>query len=605
MPRVEVVAGSPMAGPVIEGEGLLLNDHARIAAGHEGPRSHASAPAAPRVLGLSVGALVLIALGVLLWFLTLDARHLLASDEGRYAEIAREMLVSGDWITPRYNDVLYFEKPPLHMWMTALSYELFGVGEWQTRLWGACCGLIGLGAMVLAARRWWGPRVAAWTGLILAATPNWYLGGHFNSLDISVSAALAVTLAATLIAQHPQASVPARRRWMLLAWAGMAAAVLAKGLIGLALPGLVLVVYSVATRDWRLWARLHLLPGVALFLVLVVPWFWAIGTRHPEFNHFFFIHEHLQRYTSTVHRRDAPPWYFVPQFLAGFLPWLGLIPGMWRAARDERATPGTPVPFRPARLVALWAVAIFLFFSASSSKLPGYLLPVMPAVALLAAIALERLPSRSWARWMWTMLALFALVAVLSPFAGKLGKAPGPRALFAAYGHWVLAASLLMALGAAAALWLRRVGREGTGRVAYAVGIYLGLTVALLGHETFGRPASGVDLVPAIERVLRPDMPLYGVKRLDHTLPFYLRHPLTMVAEPDELEFGVGQEPRRWLPTMATFDERWRTGPRALALMTPETRDELKAAGLPMWPVAEDARRVVVANFPTAPAAAP
>lgn len=585
-----------------------MNEHARIATGPARDRSLPAASRASGALGRSAWVLILVAVGVLLWFLTLDARHLLASDEGRYAEIAREMLVSGDWIVPRYNDVLYFEKPPLHMWMTALSYELFGVGEWQTRLWGALCGLIGVGAMMLAARRWWGPRVAAWTGLILAATPNWYLGGHFNSLDISVSAALALTLAATLIAQHPDNPVGARRRWMLLAWAGMAAAVLAKGLIGLALPGLVLVIYSVATRDWRLWARLHILTGLVLFLVLVVPWFLAIGERHPEFNHFFFIHEHLQRYTSTVHRRDAPLWYFVPQFLAGFLPWLGLIPGMWRAAREERATPGTPVPFRPIRLLAIWAVAIFVFFSASSSKLPGYLLPVMPAVALLGAIALDRLSPRAWGRWMWAMLALFALVAVLSPFAGKLGKSEGPKALFAAYGHWVLVASLLMALGAAAALWLRRTGRDGVGRVAYAVGIYLGLTVALLGHETFGRPASGVDLVPAIERVLRPDMPLYGVKRLDHTLPFYLRHPLTMVAEPDELEFGVGQEPERWIPTMQAFDARWRGGPRALALMTPETRDQLRAAGLPMWLVAEDARRVVVANFaidPPAPSARP
>lgn len=589
---------------------LPLTDPARITAAPAGLPRVLTPGEAPRrrfgafgtfgALGVSGWALCLLAVAVVLWFATLDARHLLPSDEGRYAEIAREMFLSGDWITPRYNGVLYFEKPPLHLWMTALSYTLFGLGEWQTRLWGACCGLLGLGAMVMAAWRWWGPRVAAGTALVMATTPSWYLGGHFNSLDISVSAALTVTLAATLMAQHPDtvSHIARRRRWMLLAWAGMGAAVLAKGLIGIALPGLVLIVHSLLTRDGRLWGRLHLLPGLAVFLVIVVPWFWAIGSRHPSFPSFFFLHEHLQRYTSAVHRREAPPWYFVPQFVVGFLPWLALLPGMWRAARDERRVALGPGSFQPARLLLTWGVVILLFFSASSSKLPGYILPVMPAAALLGGLALERLPRRVWARWLWGMLALFSLAAALSPWTGRLGKGPDAQASFATFGHWVLAASLLIALGAAVALWLNRVGRQGPSRIAYAAGLYLGLTVALLGHETFGRPASGIDLVPSIQRVLTPDRPLYGVKRLDHTLPFYLQHPLTLVAEPDELAFGLGLEPQRWVPTLQAFETRWRQGPAALALMSPQTHEQLQTAGWPMWTVAADARRVVVVNVP-------
>jgi len=104
--------------------------------------------------------------------------------------------------------------------------------------------------------------------------------------------------------------------------------------------------------------------------------------------------------------------------------------------------------------------------------------------------------------------------------------------------------------------------------------------------------------VPAIEAVLKPDMAIYGVRVLDHTLPFYLRHPLVMVEAPDELAFGVQQEPAKWLPTMAAFRERWRSGPPALAVMAQDTFQKLQAEGLPMVPVAEDTRRVVVANFP-------
>jgi len=163
---------------------------------------------------------VLAVLGV--WFLTLGYRHLLRSDEGRYAEIAREMFASGDWVTIRYNDLKYFEKPPLHLWMTAIAYELFGVGDWQARLWVALSGMIATAATMLAARRWFGTRVAMLTGLVLLAAPTWNLAGHFNSLDMGVSAAMACTLAALLIAQHPQSSPSARRGWMLAAWAGRA-----------------------------------------------------------------------------------------------------------------------------------------------------------------------------------------------------------------------------------------------------------------------------------------------------------------------------------------------------------------------------------------------
>ena len=112
--------------------------------------------------------LILVAIGCLfvaiVWFLTLDWRHLLPSDEGRYAEIAREMLASGDWVTIRYNGIKYFEKPPFQMWMTALAFQAFGIGEWQARLWVAISGALGIVMTAVAARRWFGPRVASALG---------------------------------------------------------------------------------------------------------------------------------------------------------------------------------------------------------------------------------------------------------------------------------------------------------------------------------------------------------------------------------------------------------------------------------------------------------
>jgi hypothetical protein len=123
------------------------------------------------------------------------------------------------------------------------------------------------------------------------------------------------------------------------------------------------------------------------------------------------------------------------------------------------------------------------------------------------------------------------------------------------------------------------------------------LQVGLLGHEVLGRKASGVDLVPAIQQQLTPEMTLYSVRLLDHTLPFYLRHRVVMVEETDELAFGTQQEPQKWLPKLATFETAWTSGPRAMAVMTPATFAQLQNQQLPMTLVAQDARRVVVANF--------
>lgn len=540
-------------------------------------------------------ALWLVALALaLVWFGSLDARHLLRSDEGRYAEIAREMWQSGDWVTPRYNGLKYFEKPPLHMWMTALAFQLWGLGEWQARLWVAISGAFGILMMALAAGRWWGPRVALFSALILVSTPNWFIGAHFNSLDMSVSGALAAVLACALIAQHPAATARQRLGWMLGAWAAMGVAVLTKGLIGVALPGLVLVVYTLWTRDWALWRRLHLVGGTLVLLLVTVPWFWLVSQRNPEFPQFFFIHEHFQRYTSTIHHRNAPFWFFVPQLLAGFLPWLGLLPGMWTACRAEAPRPNG---FRPLHLLATWAVAIFVFFSASGSKLPGYILPVMPALTVWAAVALDRWQPRTWARYTLGALLVFALLAVTLPLVATYGRDDAINPALRAYVYWIVAAAVVMALGSALAWALQRHGRHLFSVVSYAVAMVLGVNLVVLGHENLGRGISGIDLVPAVRAALKPGMPFYGVRELDHTLPFYLRHTLTMVEQPDELAFGVAQEPQKWLPTLAAFQSRWRDGTPAMALMSPETFQQLASDNLPMYLVARDARRVVVANF--------
>jgi 4-amino-4-deoxy-L-arabinose transferase-like glycosyltransferase len=434
--------------------------------------------------------------------------------------------------------------------------------------------------------------------LALLAAPTWNVGSHFNSLDMGVSGALACVLAALLMAQHPQATPGGQRRWMWVCWVAMGVAVLTKGLIGLVLPGLVLVVYTLLARDWALWRRLHLVSGMAWLLLVTAPWFVLVSLRNPEFAHFFFIHEHWQRYTTTVHQRMAPWWYFGPQLLLGFLPWLGLLPRMGRTVRHEEAAPSG---FRPALMLAVWAVAIVLFFSASGSKLPGYILPVFPALAVLAALALDGMAPRVWVRQVWTMLVLAGAGLLVSPLVERATSDAALATQFHAYAWWVGGAFALVLLGLVVALMLHRRAMPLGSMVAFALAMFVGSTVILQGHETMGRSISGVDLVPRIQSVLRPDMPIYSVRLLDHTLPFYLGRTTIMVEQPDELEFGLTQEPAKWQPTLAGFRSIWSSGPRAVAIMSPATYVELKAAQWPMYLLTEDDRRVVVTNFISPP----
>jgi len=443
-----------------------------------------------------------------------------------------------------------------------------------------------------AAARWYGRRVGVLTALVLLAAPAWHIGGHFNSLDMALSAALAGVLAGVLIAQHPSASVRSCRNWMLVAWASMAIAVLTKGPVGIALPGLVLVVYSALARDLAIWRRLHAGVGVLVLLAVAAPWFVLVSLRNPEFADFFFVHEHLQRYLSPVHHREGAWWYFVPQLLMGFLPWLGL---SWPIAKLVRAEPADR-GLRPLLLLAVWVLAIFAFFSASSSKLPGYILPIYPALAILCACALDRLTPLQWRRQLLAALVLVLIGCAATPFLARLGNTETPNAVYREFALW-LAAALATGLIGLVVAW--RLNATSTSRsvAAYALAFFALVTVGLRGHEAFGRISSGAPLAARVAPLLYSTMPLYGVRFFDYTLPFYLRHILTLVETPGELEFGIRQEPRKWLPTIDDFVREWTSGRRALAIMSHPTYDELRSRALPMVVVAEDPRRVVVANF--------
>ncbi|MES2162305.1 MAG: glycosyltransferase family 39 protein [Pseudomonadota bacterium] len=540
----------------------------------------------------------LLAAFVIVWLYVLGVRTLVPPDEGRYAEMAREMFSTGDWITTRLNGIKYFEKPPLQTWMNAASFAVFGLGEWQARLWTGLCGLGGVLLTGYAGNRVFGARAGFYAALALGSSLFWVASGQIDSLDMSLSGMMTVVLCAVMVAQRDGAAASERRNWMLVCWAGMALAVLAKGLIGLVLPGAVLVLYSALSGDLAIWKRLHLGKGLLLFFAVATPWFVLVALRNPEQPYFFFVHEHWERFFLKTHHREGAWYYFFVMLVPGIVPWLGLLPqALWGAVRRERNG-----VFQPKLLLLIWAVFIFFFFSYSSSKLPGYILPIFPALALLIAVDLENASRRSRmiAAGLLVLIGV-AGVAAVPQMVTMAVRHPEETALLEAYQPWVLMAGIVAAAGGALALLHARHLRRDLTVLTMAIAGFVATQLILTGFEPYGKMRSGKAVALKMLPELKPDTKIYSVNTYEQSMTFYLQRTVVLVDYWDEFTFGLRQQPELSIPTVEAFVVQWnehiRQGVKVLAILSPEKYAELKNDGLAMRVVAEDTRRVVVANL--------
>ena len=536
----------------------------------------------------------------------LGSRDLLHPDEGRYAEIAREMAVTGDFVTPRLNGLKYFEKPPLQYWITAAAFRAFGVHEWTARLWPALAGLLAVATVGVAGCALAGPALGAFAAIALAGT-LWHAGmAQILSLDSGLAFFLALGFAALVAAQGRDCSTESRRAWMWLGWAALAGATLSKGPIGVALPAGAVVVYCALCRDYALLRRLHLLSGGMIFLALTAPWFVAVARANGEFLSFFFIHEHLERFLTEEHRRVGAWWYFVPLALAGSLPWLAaLVYGVPRTWRDRAAGPRE---FSWRRLALVWAAFVFLFFSASGSKLPSYILPMFAPLALVAADLLLTLPPTTLVRLTLPGAILTFLLAV-AVFAGydqvvdQLSGGPQPVEILAGFGPWLKGAVALAAAGALmAAFAFTRADAwplaRFTGTTLLSLSTLGAVVIAVAGFDAFSPTRSTSAILRAAQAAapIPREAPVYQIAMYDQTVPFYLDRTTTVVAFRDELALGIDAEPERQIPTVAAWIPQWRALEAGYAVMPPAEYEALAAFGVPMRVLARDARRVIVSR---------
>jgi 4-amino-4-deoxy-L-arabinose transferase-like glycosyltransferase len=470
-------------------------------------------------------------------------------DEARYAEIAREMLLLRDWVTPHLNFVKYFEKPPLVYWATAAAFTAFGQSDFTARLPSLLSGMATIGLTVWLAADMYGASTALLALPILGLGPLFGACAQILTLDMSLTFCLTLAMLALWLGWHrspfahagpPLAtgaggeSAERWRWWYRVAYLATALGILVKGPVAVVLVGAVALLFLAQYGGWRsLWAAVDW-RGVALAMAVVLPWFVLVSVRNPEFLHFFIVDQHIGRYLWTAEHTE-PIWFFLPLLPVALAPW-----GIMVLADPELLRPVLqPRAWGPAtRFLALWAGVTVLFFSLSTSKLLTYILPAIPPLAVLTAHVIEVGVARgrtvSFWRIGWLLLILGLLISVAGavlPFAMHEWRAAviAPRlvigGLVLAVTGWILT---------------RAIPRQRPYAALATIAIgWFALFVVVMSGRSVVNDYSPLGL--AARGAMGPDDRIAMYNHFTEGIPLYAQSRVIMVGRVGELDFGSRQ----------------------------------------------------------------
>lgn len=363
---------------------------------------------------------------MLFYFVWMGHYPFFIPDEGRYSEVAREMIESGDYITPRVNGVVFLDKPILYYWLQAIAMHLFGVNEWAVRFFPALCGILGCLATYLCGRTLYDRRTGILSAIILATTPLYYACAHYANLDLEVATWITCSLFLFLCGAQSNTSA---RAWLLSSafiFAGLA--FLTKGMIAIAFPGLIGLTWIVLTKRWHVLQTMPFVLGISLFLCVTLPWYTLVQMRNPAFLHYFFVTQQITRFLSAgTFNNPAPIWFYAPVVLLGFLPWtLFLLLAIMQYGKAKLISSA----FQQNTLFfILWASIVFGFFSIPHSKTISYILPIFPPLALLVGrhLAAHWEQHKTYAT-LATMASVIFLLIVMMNAASLNDKSTKPLA---------------------------------------------------------------------------------------------------------------------------------------------------------------------------------
>jgi 4-amino-4-deoxy-L-arabinose transferase-like glycosyltransferase len=312
---------------------------------------------------------------------------LIGADEPRYAQVAREMLARHDWTTPTLGGKPWLEKPPLYYWQAMLAYGLFGVSDWAARLPSAVDATLMVVATYLFLQRF-RPGFQL-DGALMTASAAGIIGfARAASTDMPLAATFTIALLAWFAWYESES-----RRFLALFYCFLAMGMLAKGPVAPLFAALIIVIFAAATSDYRLLRRTLWVPGILLFCVLAFPWHIAVQIKNPEFFRIFVLQHNLARFGTNLYHHPEPFWYYVPVTLLGLIPWTVFVVAslaervrVWWTARRQILDSERALDV----FLVIWLAVPVAFFSLSQSKLPGYIVPALPAGTLLLAEYVRR-----------------------------------------------------------------------------------------------------------------------------------------------------------------------------------------------------------------------
>lgn len=515
----------------------------------------------------------------LLYFFQLGDSPLANPDEARYGEIAREMVASGDYVLPRLNGVLYFEKPPLLYWMEAGFLKAFGAAENALRAGPALFALAGLLLTYTTARHIYGRLAGLTAALVLGTSLLYFALARILLIDMAVSVLMSATLFCFILGvREPPGG---RRRWLFYGmYASAALATLTKGLIGFLVTGAVMFLWLLICNQWRRLRPFYLPSGAGLFLAIAAPWHILAAQHNDLWANFYFVHEHWARFTTTVHGRYQPWWYFIPIVFGGLFPWMGFI---WPALQTNLTGGWVRRQVNwEAWFFAIWAAFILLFFSLSQSKLIPYILPILLPLAILVGQWLAGIIKEDARPRLRVGLGIFATVATALALAiGYVvlnrGSARNTAQIDVLRGDG-LCIALALLIGASLVLWSWRKKTALTTLMIMggtALVMYLALAHS---QDKISRPGT-VDLAARFTAQAKPGDRIYHYREYFHDFSFYAQREVGVVGNAGEIELALDPEARasgRFINEIE-FRQQWQGPGRIWAVARKRDTTELFA----------------------------
>ena len=520
---------------------------------------------------------------------TVGRYPLAAPDGGRYAEIPREMVVTGDYITPHLNGIKYFEKPPLFYWLQAVSIKFLGANDLAVSIVNALMALATTLCIYFTSRKLYGRVQGIISSFIFATSSLVFALTRAITVDVTLTFFLTGSLCSFLLATQLPASIK-RTLYLWVAYAFAAFAVMTKGLIGIVFLGIIALIWLTICNQWRNIKTYRIISGLFIFLLIALPWHILVQIKNPEFFKFYFIEQHFLRYLTDYAGRSQK-WWFLPTLLfAGLYPWMAFFPQTiihhipmhleeWKQPKSTT-------------FLLIWIIVIYTFYTFSNSKLIPYILPIFPPIAMLIgnyfAAHWQNQKSNQITIGFWMLFIVniaLGISAIVATFILDFNEQA-----FSKQNLYIVASGMITSAIAIIISYKKRGLASGFVTltiITAALWLYISPIISTVNRQSI-KP-----LITTLQQTLKPEDEVISYGAYYQDLPFYLQRIITVANFEGELSFGIHhQDASSWMIDQKTFWERW-NGNKVVYLITSEGNYRN------LQPTAPDKMRIIAKHFDT------